>query len=166
MPPKDTKAKMKAEGRKIEADMKKNATAVIKKKVTKNLKVDLTRDELMQAGDELANSNLEGARLESDLKGVKAEYKGKLEEVVGRCKKLTTMISTKSEYRDVECEEVKDYKKGRVHVMRLDTRRIIEDRPMSEAEKQMEIKLSPEPETKTKPADTTDTGAGDTDGKA
>jgi len=73
-----------------------------------NLPCDLTNEELLQKAQELARSKQRIDELEEELSDFKARNKSGMEEAAGRIKTLTRQISTKKEYRNVDCYAVVD----------------------------------------------------------
>ena len=111
------------------------------RKVTKCLPVKLTDEEVLKYGRDVARAHADRARIELELDSVKSDYKGKIAEQDGIIGKLSPRIHSGIESREVECEEVKDYTSGTVRVRRLDTDELIEERPMREDEKQVQMQL-------------------------
>jgi len=111
----------------------------LKQKVTKQLQCKLSEAEVLAFGRELAGAHAEKNRVQAQLDAVKADYKGKIEEQLGRISSLSAKVHSGIETRDVECVMEKNFETGRVTVVRLDCGKIIEDRPMREDEKQMEL---------------------------
>ena len=71
-------------------------------------------------------------KLAEDTKPIKAEI-AKLE---GEAAALEAVVASRSEFAMVECEEVKEFAKGMVFVRRLDTSQIVEERPLTDLERQ------------------------------
>lgn len=137
MPPKDTKEQWEKEGRPAPNGQAKS----VSKKITRKCPVDLTRDELLEAGEDLASAQSHLDATHAELKAVKSEYKGRLDEIASRIGRLTSKIGSKSEVRDVACVHTSDFTNGRIIITRTDTGKILEDRPMTESEKQTEIQF-------------------------
>lgn len=123
----------------VDSDGKPEKAKQLKRNVTKSLSVKLTDDEVLKYGRELARAHSDRARIEASLDSIKAEYKGKITEQEGIIEKLSPVIHSGTESRDVKCEELKDWVTGTVKVTRLDTMEVIEDRPMREDEKQVQL---------------------------
>jgi hypothetical protein len=109
------------------------------KKVTKSLACKLTEADVLQYGRDMAQEHAEYNRVEGEMKSVQKEYKAKLEEKQANIDKLSGRVHSGIEARDVACLEVKNWTAGTVTVQRLDSMEFIEERPMREDEKQMEI---------------------------
>ena len=110
----------------------------LSKNITKPLPCRLTDGELLGYGRDVAAGYATVQRLESELDGIKQDYKGKITVQEATIGSRTACIASGSETRDVKCVEVKNWTAGTVTVTRLDTDEIIESRPMREDEKQQE----------------------------
>ncbi len=117
----------------------------------KQLPVKLDREQVVEHGQEMAASALLAARVELEIDEVKDEARGKLKEmkeglveIRGRLKKLAFEVrkgeavqSVLVEARfasDNSCVEI-----SCVEIVRLDTGEIVETRPLTEEDRQMEI---------------------------
>ena len=111
------------------------------RKLTRVLRCKLTKDETIVAANEMADAQSTIGQLEDELNKAKSEYKGKIagQEAIRSTK--SQIISTGFEHRGVECTETMDWENGRVVVQRDDTGEIVDDRAMSESEKQMGLDL-------------------------
>jgi hypothetical protein len=119
--------------------------------ITKPLSVRLTDEEVLKYGREAARAVADRESIESDFDSMKKDYKARIDEQTAIVSKLSPRIHSGKETRDVECEEVKDWTKGTVVVTRLDTFEIVDQRPMRDEERQMEVQL--EEEADVQPAD-------------
>ena len=117
----------------------KQSDKTLTRKVTKSLACKLTEAEVLQYGRDMAQEHAEYNRVEGEMKSVQKEYKAKLEEKQANIDKLSGRVHSGIEARDVACTETKNWIAGTVYTVRLDTMEVIEDRPMREDEKQMEI---------------------------
>ena len=99
-----------------------------------DLKCELTREELLEAGAKMADAAQRIAELESALASYKAQNKSAMEIEKATTESLSDKIRRKYEYRPIKCMIVKDYQLGRVTVTRPDTLEVIEDRPMTDDE--------------------------------
>lgn len=109
------------------------------RKETRQLACKLTEPEVTQYGRDLAAKHAENNGITADLTKMKTEFKGKLETVAASIGLLSGRIQSGVEYRDVACEETRNWTLGLVTVIRTDTGEEITRRPMREDEKQMEI---------------------------
>jgi hypothetical protein len=114
---------------------------VFTKKYDQHLRVELTDSEIREAADEMARRLADKQEAEKGFDDVKAQFKGRItsaETDVDRCARL---IRDKSEFRQVLCEETRDYKTSRIVIVRTDTGDIVTDRRMRDDELQMELEL-------------------------
>lgn len=110
---------------------------VMKKFVeTKTLRVKLTTEEIIQAGDDLAESLGETAALEDELDGLKKHFKGRLTEIENKITQQRNKVHDKWEYRKVDCVEVRNNTTGSVISIRMDTEEVIDSRNMTADERQ------------------------------
>lgn len=110
---------------------------VVRKEIGKILPVKLTDKELLAAGREAADSQEELRDVEGQAKAASDEYKGKMKAITGRIVRLASLVRAGYEHREVACEQVFDYEAGTLKVTRLDTREIVERRPLRSDERQM-----------------------------
>ena len=113
-------------------------------KAEQMLKCDLTRDELLQFGEDLANVQSDLNELEAQLTGIKNEFKAKTAAKEAEEARLGNLLRQKYEMRDVECEVTYDFDEAVVTIKRLDTEEVVQTRPMTDIELQRELKLFPE----------------------
>jgi uncharacterized coiled-coil DUF342 family protein len=104
---------------------------------TRRLPVRLTRDEYDAKAQELTAKLMQVADLESDLAEMSKSMREKIKEENGNIKRLTTIVRSRQEDRDVECYEYRDSDRMIVQVIRQDTSEIVETRPMSASERQL-----------------------------
>lgn len=121
---------------------KKTSDKTMARKVTKSLPCRLTDAEMLQYGKDLARAYSETARINGELDAIKQDYKGKIAEEEATIGKISGRVHSGIETRDIECEEVKNWTAATVTVTRLDTGESIEERPMREDEKAMELSLT------------------------
>lgn len=120
--------------------MKREEKSNVKPKIIfeyKTLKCKLTPDEFQKTSEKLAKTITEIQDLELKKKSIISQFTSDINarrEIANKC---SMMVSESAEYRDVECQVVFDYKSGTVTTMRLDSKKIIEARPMRENEKQI-----------------------------
>jgi hypothetical protein len=110
------------------------------KKVTRYLRVSLSRDELLAAGKNHADKTIELSRLESDRKRIADEFKAKISAIEAQVQNLANVISTGYEYRDVKCtahlgEPEPDSKR----ILRDDTGEEVAIEKMTQEEMQKEL---------------------------
>lgn len=112
-------------------------------KLTRQLPVELTDAELLDYGATIANAEESLSQLEEEEKAYKAQVKAKRESLTADVSRLAAAVRAKSEHREVQCEELRDWGNGRVLVVRMDTGQTIEDRTMPEG-MQRELELRAE----------------------
>jgi len=108
-------------------------------KVSQVLICDLTNDEQRERGLQLANALADGRKLTDDKKAVINDFKARELEMATRVNQLEQVVSTRREYREVECTEWRDYKAGKVYVVRDDLGTIAETRGMTPSERQQQL---------------------------
>lgn len=117
------------------------------KKTKRKLRVALTNDELLEAGDILATKQQELNELNDELKGIKDTYKAKTSAIEAEQVRVGNLLRQKYEMRDVEVEITCDYDAGIITIVRLDSGDVVESRAMNDAEKQREMELWPQGDT-------------------
>ena len=108
-------------------------------KTTKRLPVQLNEDELRERGDALAGSVQQTAALVEEKKAQDAEINGKIKLSKEITRKLSGNIATKTEDREVECDQTKDFERGIVTTFRSDTGEQVDQRAMTAEERQEEM---------------------------
>lgn len=116
------------------------------RKLSQHLKVNLTEAELLEAGEKISSAMTEKERQEANLDRIKQQFKGEISVCDGIISSNKTLICNKFEYRDVECEEFRDYESGVVTVIRLDTGEVVTERKMRDDELQKSIQFCDEGE--------------------
>ena len=115
-------------------------TDVLRVKIqTQHLKVQLTNDELLQAGENLTQVLDEIDGLEDEKKSFVANIVAKVKELEGRADQLRSLVQSKYERRKVDCVEVMNNTNGKVVAVRMDTKDIINERAMTADERQSKI---------------------------
>jgi len=104
---------------------------------TRNLPVQLSKDEIRLRGEELARKHAEYDDVESARKASQQESKGKLERIEAESRELANTIRTGREYREIEVREVKNVDNLSMDLVRVDTGEIIESRPLRADELQV-----------------------------
>jgi adenine-specific DNA methylase len=110
-----------------------------------NLKTKLTPDELAEYAKTLSQKYIDNVQLEADKKGVVAEYKAKIDVLLGQMGLLSQKVSTQHEWRDVECHWAYNWKTDKKQLIRQDTGEVCRDEKITTADRQ---KLFPLPEKK------------------
>ena len=104
-------------------------------KEDQNLKCDLSDEQLRQIGDDVARLVQERNTLENDKKAIVSDFKAKIDAADASIAANSNKIRNKYEYRRVLCKQEFNFTTCRVKVIRTDTNAIVEDRPMTYAEK-------------------------------
>ena len=112
----------------------------------KQLPVKLDSEQIAERGQEMAGKALDAARIELDIDKVKDEARGKLKElkeglveIRGRLKKLAFEVRKGEAVQSVLVEARFASDNSCVEIVRLDTGEIVETRPLTEEDRQMEI---------------------------
>lgn len=111
-------------------------------RTTQRLPVQLTDEELLDRSTALVDNIQKTAALEEEKKSVDADFKGKIKARAEVSRKLTEIISNRTEDREVECEVKKDFERGTVTTVRMDTGEVVETRPITADERQEELRFS------------------------
>ena len=99
------------------------------------LECDLTEEELLTYGHDNANQIRQRSNLEAEKKAYNSRIKSEIDAATEQIEKLSDKISTRKEYREVECRVIEDYDNFNLKVVRQDTEDTILDRPMTKSEK-------------------------------
>lgn len=114
----------------------------IEKRVyTDTLKIELTEKEIRQAADDLAQALDEMEKNEADRKSIAESFKSKITAGEAKVIELKNLVRNKYDFRDIKCEEVRNFSKGTLTVKRLDTKKIVVSRKLTGSEKQMGLEL-------------------------
>jgi multidrug efflux pump subunit AcrA (membrane-fusion protein) len=107
---------------------------IAKSTETKHLKVTLTRDELLEAGQKLADAQARKTQLENDLASYKDQIKSQITSADADASRYGAMVREKYEFRPVVCDVVKNYTDERITITRRDTLEPIDHRRMTDSE--------------------------------
>jgi hypothetical protein len=107
--------------------------------VTRSLPVMLTEDELLARGDALEKELGKLDECEERKKTEVAKINKDMALIEEGIRKLRSSIRLRTEDREVECTDRKDWDNHTVQTIRLDTGEIIDERPMTSAERQMSL---------------------------
>lgn len=102
--------------------------------ITKRLPVKLTDDEIRLRGVEAAKLSRLIDSTEAEAKMTAKMFKEDIERLAKEHSRLTEQIWAGQEYREVQIEERKCWGDQKVETIRLDTREIIDVRPMTPQE--------------------------------
>lgn len=100
------------------------------------LPVKLTDRERLEIGEDIAAAQIKAEQAELDKKAADEGYKGIIEGAYADVSQLTKTLRYGKIDRMVPCEVRRDFRKGQVTVIRLDTMDEVESRPMTAAERQ------------------------------
>lgn len=103
---------------------------------TRKLPVKLNDQEVLEQSMELAHTIQELADEQDSQAGIKAIMKAKLMELDAKQSRIAAVVSTRTDYRDVEVE-IAITDDGQAQETRKDTGEIIMTRPLREDEKQL-----------------------------
>lgn len=94
---------------------------------TTTLPVKLTPEEIGEHGDKLAKANIDIEQVEKELANVKKQYGSKVAGFQASIASHSMFITTKEEWRDVECQWQFNFEDGIKSLTRLDTGEILEE---------------------------------------
>lgn len=124
----------------------------------RDLKVILTRDEKLEYGEKMAKECNILKRAENEKAETSAEINGRIKGHKAEIDKVAEVLAQGYEYRPVKCERVLDYDRGVLRVIRLDTGEIVQERELTERERQMSLHIAPPPTMGATPGATLDDG--------
>ena len=112
------------------------------KKLNRNLRVTLTREELLETGKSLADATAALAAIEDDKKRVTSDFKAKADAKQAEISVASQAISTGYWIKEVECTAHMDMpKKGQKTIVRDDTGEHVGVEPMSRDDMQVEMEI-------------------------
>ncbi len=114
--------------------MTKEKKPTVRDKTFQMLKCNLTNDELLQCGQQLADAQQTIDDVAAELDDFKAQCKSKTATAEALAARLGKLIRQRYEHRRVECEIVKDYHNEAITIVRGDTGEIVERRDMTHDE--------------------------------
>jgi hypothetical protein len=107
------------------------------KTVMRMLPCDLTEDEQIDFGRQLAETLRNKYRIEAEKKRVMADYADSLKNIDCEIASIGAIVGTQVQVRNVRCQEFFDFNTGTVHLVRLDNDQAVgEPRKMREDEKE------------------------------
>jgi len=124
----------------------------MQKEVEKSEQIKLTREphvlpcklnekDRADAADKLATAIQRVESLEIEKKTLNTNFKGQIDTQKEQIHKLTIEVKDGISQRSIDCELALNYSKLRAILTRLDTGQIVEERPMTEEEKQMKFEF-------------------------
>lgn len=105
----------------------------------RTLPVYLTEDERMAASKKLAETLWERDQKQDEAKSKAAEYRDGIKKLSVTISELQTVVQSGVQHRLVDCEDRKNVAAGTVETYRLDTGEMVESRPMTGVEKQVDM---------------------------
>lgn len=108
---------------------------------TRSLAVRLTDAEFIERATALAKVNQDIGVEEDRQVDLKSQMKAQLTMLDSQRAKLSSVVARREEVRDVVCDVHHDYDRGFVEVVRQDTGESISVRPMTDAERQMQLTM-------------------------
>lgn len=132
------KPKPKTEGAASAAEDRQAKDRVLARE-DRDLPVTLTPREKAARSEELVQAMSKQRRLEDELEGVKADFKGRIARVADDVGALFRTLERGTEIRSVSCERRVNVDGESVDTIRLDTGELVVSRPMTPEERQREL---------------------------
>jgi hypothetical protein len=107
---------------------------VTKREETRTLKVELTQDELLSAGQKAADAQQTIVELDLEEKQVKDGIKGRRAVAEADLGRNSTLVRQKYDFRPIICEVTLDHTDKTVCIKRTDTGVVVESRKMNDQE--------------------------------
>ncbi len=108
-------------------------------KITRKLSVPLSAKEKENAIKNLvAKMDLVEA-LEEEKKAMVDGFKAKITQAKADIMNARQLVRNGAEIRDVNCQEIRDYKAGQFRIIRMDTEEVVDERPLTKEERQTHI---------------------------
>lgn len=128
-----------------EATTQQQELVKVPRKITRDLPVKLTQDELAGVAKDIGRLNRERVKMEGEAKASAAQWKDRISGLDAQIADLADLADSGQRALPVACEERHDYRRGEVQVVRLDTGELLEARPMTPAERQATLPLEQAP---------------------
>lgn len=113
---------------------------------TEYLRYHFNEEEKKDLAQHMAQNVIKAQDLEGKKKAVVSQFASDINEAVAKSNSAAQRLESGFEMRTIECEEVFIYHRSTVQTWRLDTREMVKERTMTQAELQQ--KLFPEEEKK------------------
>jgi hypothetical protein len=113
---------------------------------TRSIKHVFTEDERLEMGRRLSDAYVAVDEAKSRLETFKAQMKGEIKGYEGIIMASVAKLHTGYAMESIECEVINDYEAGMIQYRSLNTDEIVDSRPMTEAERQVEIEFPEESE--------------------
>lgn len=117
-----------------EKEFKKRSVEV--KKITLNLRTALTRDEIFSYAEDLANADQNIIAIESRKKEMMAAITAEAKQAQAASEALSLKVSTKHEYRDVDCEVTYNFDTMTKTTVRIDTGEVVYTNKLTQSDLQ------------------------------
>lgn len=101
---------------------------VVRKTVSRSLSCVLTKDEKSSYGNALAHEIQRTTQAQETLKSIASEHKAIIQALKEEVMRLSNVINSGYEMRDVDCEVTKNLYLGTIKIIRMDTGEVIEER--------------------------------------
>lgn len=108
---------------------------------SKNLKVELSKDEIVERAKRCAHLSGEIALMEEERDTAKKHANARIEEREAEAKRLQGEIRDGATWKEVPCETRFVYRTAEVQEVRTDTGEVMHTRPMTDRERQPELPL-------------------------
>jgi uncharacterized coiled-coil DUF342 family protein len=118
----------------MEDKMEKEITA-------RDLPVRLTPQEVEERTSQLLEALAKIDQLTDEKKQVAADYKSRIDELTKKAHQYRRAVEKREEYRLINCDVVKEFSSLTVSIIRQDTGEIVEERAMTDFERQHNLKL-------------------------
>ncbi len=103
---------------------------------TKTQPVKLTPEEIVEHGDALAKANIDHEQAEKDKANITKQFASKIAGLEASIASHSMFITTKEEWRDVDCQWRFDFKSGIKDLIRTDTGECIESQNVTDNDRQ------------------------------
>ncbi len=110
-----------------------------RKPFMRELRCDLTSQEVADRADELGSALHRRAETEKAKADASASYAADLKAATSTINRLGEEVRTRSTQRPVECHAVPDFAEGVMETIRLDSGEVIARRPLEPDERQPEL---------------------------
>jgi hypothetical protein len=120
----------------------------------KSLSCELSQEELLEAGSQLASTIQDIAAEEDEQASVKSEMKARLTELEAKRTQLAIKVQRKQEWRTIEVQRELDFEEGMYREIRTDTGDVIFEREITDEERQEKLIIEDvDPSAEAKPAE-------------
>lgn len=103
------------------------------------LPVQLSDEEVRLRGEELAAKRKEWEAVKAEAKAAAQAAKSQLDELDTDISELARVVRARTEWRDVEVIEQRDFDRGLVETIRTDTGEVVRSRAMTGGERQITL---------------------------